>query len=331
MSRYQVLTSLKCLASLLVVPFLVNQLAKTVFLTPAIEYLWNTQQREIFLNSYQEDRALQEIQNFSEKTYFESLLGDPLLLNDSGTGPSPCQAATAYGGRPGPLASEAGWMRSKCPDSQVLASPMGTLQKRWDEGAGHMSASSIAAFSLRHREAIKNNSSFLADGPQGRPPIAMVRGAEPVTKEWSLQANIQEKAIDLANLYNKESMLAIVNLLGDLVTFATLLLLFVGMRPQIIILRSFLTESIYSLSDTTKSFLLILVTDLLVGFHSPRGWEIGIEMLLRHLGLPEDQDFIFLFVAAFPVFLDTIFKYWIFRYLNKISPSTVATYHNMIE
>ncbi|CAL5225752.1 cemAHiC_scaffold_21, partial [Coccomyxa viridis] len=35
--------------------------------------------------------------------------------------------------------------------------------------------------------------------------------------------------------------------------------------------------------------------------------------------------------AAFPVFLDTIFKYWIFRYLNKISPSTVATYHNMIE
>jgi hypothetical protein len=76
---------------------------------------------------------------------------------------------------------------------------------------------------------------------------------------------------------------------------------------------------------------LILGTDLLVGFHSPRGWEIAIEVLLRHFGLPENQDFIFLFVAAFPVFLDTIFKYWIFRYLNKISPSTVATYHNMIE
>jgi hypothetical protein len=152
-----------------------------------------------------------------------------------------------------------------------------------------------------------------------------------LNRERSLQARLQQKAIDLANLYNKESMLAIVNLLGDLVTLATLLALFIGMRPQIVILKSFLTESLYSLSDTTKSFLLILVTDLLVGFHSPRGWEIGIEMLLRHLGLPEDQDFIFLFVAAFPVFLDTIFKYWIFRYLNKISPSTVATYHNMIE
>ena len=103
------------------------------------------------------------------------------------------------------------------------------------------------------------------------------------------------------------------------------------MRPQIIILKSFLTESIYSLSDTTKSFLLILITDLLVGFHSPRGWEISIELFLKHLGWPENQDFIFLFVATFPVFLDTVFKYWIFRYLNKISPSTVATYHNMIE
>jgi hypothetical protein len=65
------------------------------------------------------------------------------------------------------------------------------------------------------------------------------------------------------------------------------------MRPQIIILKSFLTESIYSLSDTTKSFLLILLTDLLVGFHSPRGWEISIELLLQHFGWPENQDFIF--------------------------------------
>ena len=103
------------------------------------------------------------------------------------------------------------------------------------------------------------------------------------------------------------------------------------MKPQIIILKSFLTESIYSLSDTTKSFLLILGTDLLVGFHSPRGWEICLELILRHLGFPENQDFIYLFVATFPVLLDTVFKYWIFRYLNQISPSTVATYHSMIE
>ena len=47
--------------------------------------------------------------------------------------------------------------------------------------------------------------------------------------------------------------------------------------------------------------------------------------------LSENAEFMSLFVATFPVFLDTVFKYWIFRSLNKISPSTVATYHNMIE
>jgi hypothetical protein len=84
------------------------------------------------------------------------------------------------------------------------------------------------------------------------------------------------------------------------------------------------------LSDTTKSFLLLLGTDLLVGFHSPRGWELFLEFALNRFGFPHNENFIFLFVATFPVLLDTVFKYWIFRYLNKISPSTVATYHAMI-
>ena len=225
-----------------------NLLAKTFLLTPAIEYVWNLQQNEIFLNSYQEDRALLEMQDFSEETYFDSLLEDPLVTS--------------------------------------------------------------------HK-----NEAF--------PTWSSTELSLPIRNK--LQERFQEKALSLANFYNKESTLAITNILGDLVTFTTTILLFVWMRPQIVILKSFLTESLYSLSDTTKSFLLILGTDLLVGFHSPRGWEIAIEELLRHFGLPENQDFIFLFVAAFPVFLDTIFKYWIFRYLNKISPSTVATYHNMIE
>ena len=149
--------------------------------------------------------------------------------------------------------------------------------------------------------------------------------------EILLQKKFQEKTIQLATFYNQQTISAIANVFGDFVTLITIAFLFVLMKPQIIILKSFLTESIYSLSDTTKSFLLILLTDLLVGFHSPRGWEILIEILLRHFGLPENQDFVFLFVATFPVLLDTVFKYWIFRYLNQISPSTVATYHSMIE
>jgi hypothetical protein len=236
-SRFQLLVSIKCLFTLIFIPISLSLAVKVCFLRPITDYFWNSHQTEIFLNSYQQGRALQEMEDFSEKLFFESLLGEE--------------------------------SESASPRSSSL--------------------------------------------------------------EYTLQQAIQQKTLQLSLFYNDESVVAITNLCSDFITLLTLASLFFFMRPQIIILKSFLTESIYSLSDTTKSFLLILITDLLVGFHSPRGWEISIELFLKHLGWPENQDFIFLFVATFPVFLDTVFKYWIFRYLNKISPSTVATYHNMIE
>jgi hypothetical protein len=150
-------------------------------------------------------------------------------------------------------------------------------------------------------------------------------------KSSQLREKMQAKTFEIASLYNKESIQAISNLFADFFSFCSLGLVFIFMKPQLIILKSFLAESLYSLSDTTKSFLLILSTDLLVGFHSPRGWEVFLEWFFHHFGLSENAEFMSLFVATFPVFLDTVFKYWIFRSLNKISPSTVATYHNMIE
>lgn len=142
---------------------------------------------------------------------------------------------------------------------------------------------------------------------------------------------IQEKYIELANEYNEESIDALSNLFTDFFTLLGFWFLSVLMKPQLMILKSFLTEFLYSFGDTTKSFLLLFITDLFVGFHSPHGWEVFLEATMEHFGFAENEDFIFLFVATFPVLLDTVIKYWIFRYLNRLSPSTVATYHTMIE
>nr|QHD45112.1 chloroplast envelope membrane protein [Codium fragile] len=101
--------------------------------------------------------------------------------------------------------------------------------------------------------------------------------------------------------------------------------------PQLIILKSFCLEFFSNLSDPKKAFLLILSTDLLVGFHSSQVWKLGFETFFHFVNINLNQDLILLIISFFPVFLDTIFKYWIFRFLNKISPSTVAIYHNMIE
>ena len=142
---------------------------------------------------------------------------------------------------------------------------------------------------------------------------------------------LQEKIFELAQSSHFHALQSLTNVFADLLSIVVLIFLLITLKPEITILKSFLVEVIYNLSDTTKSFLLILMTDLLVGFHSPRGWETMFSLILYHFGLPENQDFVFLFVATLPVILDTVFKYWIFRHLNKISPSTVATYHNMIE
>nr|AYD72419.1 envelope membrane protein [Batophora oerstedii] len=155
---------------------------------------------------------------------------------------------------------------------------------------------------------------------------------ENFTKKTNLiKQKLQQKIIQITFNYSKKSLDSIIAFLGDFITLGTFLILCFFLKPQIIILKSFLIESLYSLSDTTKSFLLILGTDLLVGFHSSKGWELFIESILNRFGFSNNNNLIFLFVAIFPVILDTLFKYWIFRYLNKVSPSTVITYHSMIE
>ena len=151
------------------------------------------------------------------------------------------------------------------------------------------------------------------------------------TSSTSINMKMTNKALELAKEYSLESSYAIKNILADILSGTIFISIIITSKRQFSILKSFINELVYGLSDTAKAFLIILFTDMFVGFHSPHGWEVMIEIILRHFGLPESRDFIFVFISTFPVILDTIFKYWIFRYLNKISPSAVATYHNMNE
>ena len=156
-------------------------------------------------------------------------------------------------------------------------------------------------------------------------------GQLPPLSQESIDREIKNKAVELAQYYSQESINAIKNLLSDLLGFISFSYLIIKGGRQVSVLKSFLNELVYGLSDTAKAFLIILFTDIFVGFHSTHGWEVLLENGLRHFGLPENRDFIFLFIASFPVILDTVFKYWIFRYLNQVSPSAVATYRNMNE
>lgn len=146
-----------------------------------------------------------------------------------------------------------------------------------------------------------------------------------------VELRVQEKATEIAESFSTESANAIKNWIADILGTIAFAFILMNGRREIEILKSFMDETVYGLSDSAKAFIIILFTDVFVGFHSPHGWEIILEGISRHFGLPASREFIFLFIATFPVILDTIFKYWIFRYLNRVSPSAVATYREMNE
>ncbi|MBC1270209.1 proton extrusion protein PcxA, partial [Trichormus variabilis FSR] len=158
----------------------------------------------------------------------------------------------------------------------------------------------------------------------------LISNAPPLSAE-AIETQIKEKAEEIAAEFRGESANAIKNVFADIFSVGAFIWLLLVSKPSIMVLKEFFDNVVYGLSDSAKAFIIILFTDVFVGFHSPHGWEVILEGLSRHWGLPANRDFIFLFIATFPVILDTIFKYWIFRYLNRISPSAVATYRNMNE
>ncbi|BAZ11871.1 CemA family protein [Calothrix sp. NIES-4071] len=142
---------------------------------------------------------------------------------------------------------------------------------------------------------------------------------------------VKEKAIEIASEFRDKSNNAISNIFADMFSLVAFAVVVATSKREIVILKAFLDDVVYGLSDSAKAFLIIVFTDIFVGFHSPHGWEVLLEGLAEHLGLPPNRSAIFLFIATFPVVLDTIFKYWIFRYLSRLSPSALATLKEMNE
>jgi CemA family len=156
-------------------------------------------------------------------------------------------------------------------------------------------------------------------------------GIAPQLTTEQIQEKITAKAEEIKVDFYRQSAEAIKNWFADILSIITFAWLITNSQKQIEILKSFIGDLISGLSDTAKAFMIILLTDTFVGFHSPHGWEIILEVTAKHLGIPENREFNSLFIATFPVLIDTVFKYWIFRYLTGQSPSSVATYKSMNE
>lgn len=158
----------------------------------------------------------------------------------------------------------------------------------------------------------------------------LISQAPPLSPE-SIEHEVKKEARHILEEYSYKSNSAISNVFADVLSLIAFALVIVTSQKEILVVKAFLDNIIYGLSDSAKAFLIILFTDTFVGFHSPHGWEVILDSFAEHLGLPANQSLISLFIATFPVILDTIFKYWIFRYLSRLSPSALATYKDMNE
>jgi hypothetical protein len=145
------------------------------------------------------------------------------------------------------------------------------------------------------------------------------------------EEKIKDKAAELATEFRHKSNSAISNIFADAIALLAFAVVLIVRRQDISVIKSFMDRLIYGLSDSAKAFIIILVTDIFVGFHSPHGWEVLLEGMSNHLGIAANHSAISLFIATIPVIMDTMLKYWLFRYLSQMSPSTLATVKGMNE
>nr|YP_009695661.1 CemA [Caiophora cirsiifolia]QEJ82324.1 CemA [Caiophora cirsiifolia] len=140
---------------------------------------------------------------------------------------------------------------------------------------------------------------------------------------------IHKETIQLIKIHNEERIHTILHFSTNIISFIILSGYSILGNEELVILNSWTQEFLYNLSDTIKAFSILLLTDLCIGFHSPHGWELMIGSVYKDFGFVHNDQIISGLVSTFPVILDTILKYWIFRYLNRVSPSLVVIYHSM--
>nr|YP_009491045.1 envelope membrane protein [Podophyllum peltatum]AWH99313.1 envelope membrane protein [Podophyllum peltatum] len=151
----------------------------------------------------------------------------------------------------------------------------------------------------------------------------------PETQIQKLRIGIHKETIRLVQMHNEDHIHTILHFSTNIISFAILSGYSILGNEELVILNSWVREFLYNLSDTIKAFSILLLTDLCIGFHSPHGWELMIGFVYKDFGFSHNDQIISGLVSTFPVILDTIFKYWIFRYLNRVSPSLVVIYHSM--
>nr|YP_005089437.1 chloroplast envelope membrane protein [Silene noctiflora]ACU30440.1 putative heme-binding protein [Silene noctiflora]AEC04188.1 chloroplast envelope membrane protein [Silene noctiflora] len=153
----------------------------------------------------------------------------------------------------------------------------------------------------------------------------------PETHLQKLRIGIHNETIQFIKMYNEDCIHTIFQFSTNIICFFILSSYSILANKELILINSWVQEFLYNLSDTIKAFSILLLTDFCVGFHSHQGWELMISSIYKDFGFAHNDQIISVLVSILPVILDTILKYWVFQYLNRVSPSLVVIYHSLTD
>ncbi|NJP12158.1 MAG: hypothetical protein HC866_24060 [Leptolyngbyaceae cyanobacterium RU_5_1] len=286
--------AVRFLVLLIVVPLVVQQVSKRFIVAPVLDRVRGEESAaQVFLNDEMKEEAFKELQAYEETLKFDALIHS-----------IPPRSAEASG-------QPAAEKESSSAPSEASGQPPG------EKGSG--SAPS---------EEASGQPPEKPPGEGSSPPPSEPAANQALSDE-DREKLVKQKAIEIAEEFRNKSKDAMSNVFADVIALGAFVLLLLVNREAVAVLKLFTDGVTQGLSDSAKAFILILLTDIFVGFHSPHGWEVLLEAVAGHLGIAASRTGIFFFIATVPVVLDTIFKYWLFRHLSRMAPTTLATYKEM--
>lgn len=154
-------------------------------------------------------------------------------------------------------------------------------------------------------------------------------GKSPPLSDGDLFLVIRQKAIALRDERRLENRKAFANIWSDIVFGVSLFALLYFFQNQVALLKFTGYKILNNISDTGKAFLIILITDIFLGYHSESGWQTLLEVIVEHYGLEVDQAAITIFICFVPVVMDACVKLWLFKYLPKLSTRVSTIFQEM--
>jgi hypothetical protein len=113
---------------------------------------------------------------------------------------------------------------------------------------------------------------------------------------------VQHHLVHFAHEYKEEKReekrIGRMHLVSDTVSFFTAVITLKARQEGFILLRNFTGRISKGLSQTAKAFMLILIADILMGYHSEEAWTSSIELITEHYSL-EPQVTFHLFSTCF--------------------------------